>query len=254
MAAKCYSCDDKVMNNEFINCAGICGGIFHTKCASITKAMLNAVNNCPNIHWYCNDCNDGNRHISTAIKNIDDSVERLTKSLSGDLLNFLDGLRTLMDKILGKVVTMGCTSSHSVISRDVVADQPTDKIHFEVPICRSNVAGQKVDSLPHDMTDKTSTKSIVVSNIASDVSVDCLTNYLCTKLGIKQTSVHLSLLLPAGRTPGDMRFLQYKVTVPSDNYGSIMSPELWPNDVRLRDFIFKGRNCAGVVSKESFSC
>lgn len=252
MAAKCYSCSNAIVNNDFINCAGVCAQTFHTKCVSITKAMLNAVNSCPNIYWYCHDCNDDNRHISAAIKNIEDSITRLTMSLSGDLLNFLDGLKTLMDNVLGKAVTMGCASSaHSIVSNG--ANQSQNDNHVAVPVRQTSAADFKIDSFPSTMTDRAPTKSIVVSNIGTDVTVDCLKNYICTKLEIGKTDVHLSLLLPVGRTPDDMQFLQYKVTIPESNYSSIMSPDLWPQDVRLRDFVYKKRKHAGV-SKDSFSC
>lgn len=284
MAAICYSCDKGIMNNEFVGCAGVCGEIFHLKCVAVSKVMLNAINSCPNIHWYCHNCNEGNRHISAAIKNIDDSIARLTTSLSADLMTFLDGLRILMDNVLGRAVTMRnapTDAAHSkVIAADpediiaepnVIANDPevtaTDlkavatepkviAVEPEVIVTDPTViaADRKAisGSVPPVATGRP-TKSIVVSNIAKDVSVDCLKNYLFTKLGIERTQIQLALLLPLGRNSIDIRFLQYKVTIPDDNYSSIMSPSLWPQNVRLRDFIEKESKHT-IVSKDKFFC
>lgn len=149
---------------------------FHTKCLSVTKAMLDTVNNSPNIHWYCHDCNDGNRHISTSLKNIDDSIARLTTSLSGELVKFLDGLKSLMDNILGKFVTM-CSASnnnHSAVSLDAT-DQLKDGNLFAAPVRNSNVAAPKIITDSSTVaTQGEKVKSIVVSNISKDVSMDCL--------------------------------------------------------------------------------
>ncbi len=55
--------------------------------------MLRSVTNCPNIQSFCNDCNNGNRHISIAVNHIEDAMDRL---MSG-LLQFLNGAKALMD-------------------------------------------------------------------------------------------------------------------------------------------------------------
>lgn len=103
MAATCHSCDNGITNSDFITCAGVCGDQFHLKCVSVTKAMLSSVTNCPNIQWFCNDCNNDNKHISSAVNRIEDAMNRLTSSLSGDLLQFLNGFKTLMDNFLGRI-------------------------------------------------------------------------------------------------------------------------------------------------------
>lgn len=270
MAAKCNSCDNGIMNSEFIT--GICGENFHKKCVADSKQMLNAVNNSSNIHWYCHDCNEGNRNVSDAINSVNDSIARLASSLSSDLLKFLDGLKLLMDNIIGNLV--GAMGNIRPDGQTVVSTQaiPKSNLHENHAIPESIVTLPKeisqsseaensafpefdytdVDSLQHSFAPGNHrTKSIVVSNIGKDVSVYCLENYVHSKFVIERERISLKLLLPAGKTWDDMQFLQYKVTIPDDNYKSIMSPESWPKNVHLRDFIYKQRRGTGV-SKECF--
>lgn len=261
MAAKCYSCSNGIMNSEFITCAGVCGENFHTKCVSVNKAMLNAVTNCPNIHWYCHDCNDGKRHISATINGINDAIARLSSSLSKDLKQFLDGLNLLMANILGSIGTMNTVRNVSDLSdlpndtSQLGKDHQKQYKHADVPDCHSKVVPDPnfvVDSLPLSHTDcHYHSKSVVVSNIGKDVTMDYLKNYLVDKLGIEKEMINLSLLLPTGRTMQDVNFIQYKVTIPDANYSSILSPVIWPKDVRVRDFIHKQRKNIGIA-KQSF--
>lgn len=91
------------MTADFVSCSGVCSQLFHIKCVAVNKSMLSAINTCPNIHWYCHECNKENRSISGSIDRINDAIVQLTNSLSGDLLQFVNGFKTVMDKFIGTV-------------------------------------------------------------------------------------------------------------------------------------------------------
>lgn len=67
MASKGDCCSNPLLNSDFVTCAGLCNGLFHIKCVGVNKQMLNTINTCANIHWYCHECNAENRNISAAI-------------------------------------------------------------------------------------------------------------------------------------------------------------------------------------------
>lgn len=121
MASMCKSCNNIISNSEFITCAGLCGEYFHIKCVAVTKPMLAAVSNCPNIHWYCHSCNDGKRNISSVINEINESIEHLSSSLSNNLLQFLNGFKNLMDKLFETIGTINIVQNQS--KTDEVPDQ-----------------------------------------------------------------------------------------------------------------------------------
>lgn len=100
--------------------------------------------------------------------------------------------------------------------------------------------------------DRKSSKRVVVSSIGKDVTMDLLRNYLLDKLGIEKDKIQLELLLPTGRTVQDLNYLQYKITIPDGSYSSIMSPDTWPQFVRVRHFVYK-RRCDVGISLQSFA-
>lgn len=259
MASKCKSCTNNILNADFITCAGLCGEHFHIKCVAVTKPMLAAVSNCPNIHWYCQYCNDGNRNISSVVNGINESIEHLSDSMSSSLLQFLNGIQSLMDKLLP---TTGAVNDQSKNETTEV-----HKLHRHDNGCEErnvfdgsgNNKAREIDSgsdaerrdgsnmaTNGSTADDNPVKSVVISNIGKGISIDYLVNYLSGELKIDKRKIHVSLLLPRGKTVDDMFFLQYKVTVPVIKYCSIMNPDTWPNDVRIRDFVNKPRLNFGV--------
>lgn len=110
------------MNAEFITCGGLCGELFHSKCAGLSKSMLTAVSNCPNMHWFCHDCNNEKLNLSSAVDGMKKAIDRLASSLSSDLLQFLNGFKLLMDKLFETIGTVN--NIHGAIN--VVDSQSVD--------------------------------------------------------------------------------------------------------------------------------
>lgn len=251
MATKCKSCDNAVMNSEFITCAGLCGEIFHIKCVGVSKSMLTAVASCPNIHWYCHNCNNGKRNISSSVDNMKDSIDRLASSLSSDLLQFLNGFKLLTDRLFKTISSVKILHNGTKVadSENVAShrengqceDYDTSKTHAQF-VVDSNVKQNLI-------TASEPLKSVVVSNIGKGISEDYLRDYLVDELKIEKAKIHSSLLLPPGKTVDDMYFLQYKVTIPEVKYKSIIAPNTWPRHVRVRDFVYKPKNGVAVSIK-----
>lgn len=247
MASKCKCCSNQIMNSEFVSCAGLCNELFHIKCVAVNKQMLNSINACPNIRWYCDVCNASNRNMSTSMDQIKDAIGHLSTTLSKDLLQFVGGFTTQMEKFTEKfssaiVSQVNVTSNNSAENMNVCAygnDQVKNSSET-TPHHELSVASHY---------DKEPLKSLVISNIGKDVTVDCLEDYLSGKLNIGKDKLSVSLLLPINRSVESMKFFQFKVTVPEVNYGSVNCPKFWPPNVRVRKFVFKNRKTECVTKK-----
>lgn len=60
------------------------------------------------------------------------------------------------------------------------------------------------------------------------------------------------MLKPARLADADIKFLQYRVSVPSSVYDAVRTPDNWPDGIRIRDYVFNHHVNRKLVSKESF--
>lgn len=260
MATKCNTCSNPIINTEFISCSGGCGESFHIKCVSVNKSMLNAVNTCPNIHWNCHGCNDGNRNIGASIDRMNEAIALLSSSLSGDLLQFVNNFKVLMNTFVESISTLNLEHSSNgndlpTVSLIGEGNETSSGIIKSVDRTAQSHGNLAVASNEKQLQfDKQSgtceyepMRSVVVSNIGKDISADYLTDYLVNEMNIGRESIKVSVLLPTGKSLRDVNFLQYKVTIPATEYSCIICPDIWPRNVRVRDFVFKTNSNCGVI-------
>lgn len=248
MSSKCNVCSKTIINNsDFITCAGGCRQNFHLKCVSVTKAMFNAVTTCPNIHWYCENCNDNTGNISESLSLINDAVSRLSGTFTGDLTKFLDGFKSLMQNFVVNLNATSCPVGAGSSQPELISDVKSSAPEVIEVKKFSKTGADCSDHFP----EVCSVKSVVVSNIGKDVTDKCLKKYLSNKLKIDSEEINVSLLLPPGRTIDSTYFLQYKITFPGSKHSAIMLSNNWPDGVRIRDFVYKQKR-VNVVSREVF--
>lgn len=276
MTSRCDSCTNPIVNADYVSCAGACKGLFHLKCVAVSKAMLNTINSCPNLHWYCHKCNSGNRDISASIDRINEAIGLLTNSLSGDLIQFVNGYKTLteefMKTICRSIVTNGTNSADSQKEIYVPNDNQSPSVshqssllesdcstpvtnhnatHSEQSTNESDLAPPKCTTPGTNQHNRGALRSVVISNVGKDITVKYLSDYLSDELKIDKDKIGVSLLLPAGKTVDLLNFLQFKITIPNDKYCAIMNPVSWPTNIRVRDFVYK-RKEIDVVQKRHF--
>lgn len=260
MASKCYTCNGSISNSDFITCAGVCQQLFHIKCVAVNKSMLNAVTTCANIHWFCHECNSGNRNFSASIDRINESIGLLTKSLSGDLIQFVNGFKSLTENFMETISTTTVSNatifippSSTACRGDEIVRTPENYpklVNQEQSTCGAtdemkSVEKSRFTSSATANDDRERYRSVVVSNIGKDITTDYLTNYLADKLRVAKEKISASILLPAGKSINDLIFFQYKITIPEDKYRAIMCSKSWPSNVYVRDFVYK-RKIDGV--------
>lgn len=211
--------------------------------------------------------------IGTSIDNMNIAVNNLTKSLSGDLLA---GFKMLTETLSTKLTVSHHSSSNHGNStkrrRDETNSEPenkelqsTRKKKFAAasnikPNSHAFAATSEIQNLtsktkPNDTQPEThKRKSVVVSNIAMGITPEYLNNYLSKELEIDTSSIRTTLMNPAGITEDNVKFLQFRISVPEANYSKVRSQSTWPVGVRIRDYVFnrRGGGKTTSVSKENF--
>lgn len=67
---------------------------------------------------------------------------------------------------------------------------------------------------------------------------------------MERSNIKLSMLIPNDKTLDDMRFVQYNVTVPKSKYKHLIDPNMWPENVRVCDFVCKPKKSIGVNTQD----
>lgn len=278
MSTKCFTCTELISNGDFIKCEGLCAQKFHSKCVSLNKATLNAITSCPNVHWLCHECNNGNKMIGTSIDNMSNAVDSLKKSLSSDLLT---GFKLLTETLSSSLSSTNrssinlCSDNNNSTKRrreEAISDsenekEPTTrkKRFTATPNNRSNSYKSTAVREPNfKSTDKrrpmvaapesNKRKSVVISNIDKGISPAYLSNYLANELHIDESTIRTTLLKPSGIADESIKFLQFRISVPESIYYKVRAPDTWPTGVRVRDYVFnrRGGNAPTSVSKSNF--
>ena len=97
-----------------------------------------------------------------------------------------------------------------------------------------------------------SRKSVVVSNIDKGIIADYLPKYLSKELCIDESDIRVTLLKPARIADADIKFLQFRISVPSSVYDAVKTPDNWPDGIRIRDYVFHHHADRKLVLKEFF--
>lgn len=269
MSTKCFACTEAISSCDFIKCEGICGQKFHSKCVSLNKTTLNAIISCPNIHWLCHDCNNGNKMMNASIDNLTSAVDNLKQSMTSDLLA---GFKLLTESLS---TTLSATI-RTPLSADCKNPTKRRRNEYEVeeePMTRSKRFANAFNNNPDKhrsftirnpnetrnsnfaVPETNRRKSIVISNIDRNISPEYLDNYLSKELTIDKSTIRTTLLKPTGIADESLKFVQFRISVPESVYSRARAQDTWPNGVRVRDYVFNRRgrsNLLPSVSEENF--
>lgn len=261
MAANCETCNEPIVNSEFIKCDDSCNRYYHIKCVAVNKTTLNIVTSNPNVHWYCHQCNNDSRDVRSSIREIKSSISNISNAVSQDLVNVLsNGFKSVSDNLVGSIAKLqnsnvvkdaNATFASVVVSgkkrqRETTDDDNTTRSKFlrgtsdndPSMAALSNPSAINQDVIARD----DHRKSIVVSNISTTITPDYLTSYVSKETQISADNIRVSLLKPAGISRESMSFLQYRVSVPASSYSALQNPNIWPRNVKIREYVWRPKN------------
>lgn len=258
MATRCKTCAEEILNSDFVKCHGHCADAFHSKCVALSKTLLNALGSNPNIRWYCHNCNESSS-IANSLTEMKESFGQMSGSLSQDLGVLIRSMSELTN-CFTKSISSSQAKPRECQSTDVVnrALHAKSMVSFPSTAVRAVKRRRGQSSQPnpakiHCNDDRLSSlkattaariessdkRCIVVSNIAPDTDVHVLTKFLCSKLMATVDQVKVASIVPQSIKRDDLKFNQFKVSIPTEMYDTAMSPSIWPYGVKLRDFVFK---------------
>lgn len=107
MASICETCNESIINSEFIKCDDSCNRYYHIKCVAVNKTTLNVVTSNANVHWCCHDCNNDSRDVRSSIREIKQSMDGISKVMSHDLIGTLtNGFKLMTDNLVGSIANL----------------------------------------------------------------------------------------------------------------------------------------------------
>lgn len=245
MASKCKVCNDEITSTEFVKCHGTCANVFHSKCVMISKTLLNALCGNPNIRWYCHDCHINNSNFASSMNEIKTSIGQLSCSLSSDLGRFLNSMSEMTKCVTDSIKSLSTATGERRSTPEISSKRRREETFQSNPRKFRRVARQSSNISPSSTTNDghesnlDSRKSIVVSNIAPDITADALKKFLVSKLAIDEENIKITTLMPRSLKSSDVKFMQFRISTPESVYESVRSQSIWPTGVRVRDFVFK---------------
>lgn len=263
MAAQCKTCSEEIMSSDFIKCYGTCASVFHSKCVSIGKTLLNALGSNPNIRWFCHDCHVNDSNIASSMNEIKGSIEQISSSLASDLAKFVNSMSVMTKCVTDSFKSMSNSNMNDMYmgnSSKRRRDEPqaSNPGKFRRIVSQSSMESssqQRVlthQGVNSDFSQRNESsekrKSIVVSNIAPGITTDELAEFVASKLKIGKENIRVTTLMPRSVKIDEARFLQFRISVPDTAYNSIKSHTLWPSGVRIRDFVFKRSNSSQLTT------
>lgn len=209
------------------------------------------------ILWLCHSCHGNGSDITSSINEIKSSIGQLSTSISSDLGKFLVSMTEMTKCITDAVKSMAssnCTDHNTAPIGGLSAKRLRVEHHDDAPGKFRRVDWQQsnqdrvhtskssngVAVLNSNEIDN-SRKSIVVSNVAPNVSTEHLVKYLAPRLDINPDDIRVTTLIPRSVKADELKFMQFRISIPASVYNLVRSHTLWPNGVRIRDFVFKRR-------------
>lgn len=93
--------------------------------------------------------------------------------------------------------------------------------------------------MTNDRTAESKRRNVVVSNVNCNITAEYLANYLTRELNIDKENIRVTPLRSSGK---GFTSAQFRISAPANNYNSLMTPDTWPKNVIVRDYVFKPRN------------
>lgn len=95
-----------------------------------------------------------------------------------------------------------------------------------------------LDVAPNPKPSPKFAKSIHISRIATSVTIDKITEYVCTSANIQpNVDFRCTLLVKRDKDLSTLSFISYKIDVTEDKFDQLMNVDFWPEGVLIRQFV-----------------
>lgn len=236
--ANCLKCSDAITAiPDAVKCAiASCGNIFHMKCVGLSRSTLNIISNSNNVKFICDGCLDS---VLLSSKVTPPPIDNFAEELA-DIKLSITNLSSMWAKASTSWPTLAEKSDNKTkrsrydmdLDENVFTPappQPVANMNENVIVGSADVTGLRTVE-PR--------KLIVASMLDPATSSDALVNFLNEKLKLPSgsTIARVTKLVPAGIDVNKLDFISFKISVPSTHYNSLMSADMWPKGVTVREF------------------
>lgn len=239
----CYclkSAENAEMDSK-IRCDGPCEQFMHIDCAKITKQLLQAYNECNEMHFYCKLCN---KHSLIAIGETMNAFSKEINSLSLALkpLSTVDFKALTASFITNKTINQNIPmATHPNVTFRGTPKRRRIENNQNKPI---ELIGTKESDILETVSPSPPTirKGMVISHLASSTSVNTVVKYITdNKPELKADDIKCTILIPMNKDPKEPKHINFRVSVPEETFTTVFNPEFWPRGVRLREYIYRQR-------------
>lgn len=238
----CSVCNEAISSviGETILCSGPCKSNLCRSCSGLTKAAVKIICEYDSCHFYCKVCN------RYSIKDISDSLTDLKATICNLNVNMAASLaKTNAMLPVSPLILPGYleTVPSSSLKRrrvDKSVDRGNSNSMAEV-VKQSLIVGSRETSSFQTVEGR---KCVVTSLWHPSTSIDDLTKYLKDGLGLplEDKSLRCTPLIPAGRNVVDLDYLSFKIGVSESKFDALLSADLWPRGVTVREFVHRPGN------------
>lgn len=213
-----------------------CKSVIHLKCYNINKTTAKMINESPNLLLLCDSCVVENKmyfEITNDIAEVKKVVDNINRVVSEQA------------EIPVKMVARNkrpSDDSTPVMTNSVKRRRFQQQVEKQTPV--NKIVGT---NSANDLRSVEAMKHVVVSQLHPETTEEELVDFVKKKLDT-DAEIRAKPLIPKDRNREDLSFITFKLLVPESIYCSVLSPELWPKGITVRDFVpgFKRKQSTGV--------
>lgn len=228
-----------------------CSVVYHSRCAGLSRTKILMLTEIPNLHYYCNCCCGVTLSNATApatpVAPVDD--------ISSHLVSIKESLTILTDAFKS-TSNWPVIGSHSKTTKRRREDDDVENVIDPVrPVSfwpqkqqSSTVVGSAVDV--DGLLVVEPRKDLVVSMLSPSTETDQLEDFIKKKLSIPNDSneIRIRKLVAADKDISTLDYVSFKISVSGLHFGMLMSPNMWPMGVRVREFQYRPRKSRPVAA------
>lgn len=239
MANRCIVCAESVgvaSISEYVQCEGPCKLFTHQKCSGVPKSALKFFNEFPNVHYYCEACNNTVKEFREGLADIQKSIDNLRDQVMNKTTNA--AMLTASPRIVERPVQAGISSvKRRRVGEPSTPTWPLIQSSFKPPVSpRRNLF---VGSLASEIvTSVEQRKSLVATMLHPSTKPDQLEAFLNKQLELPENQHHIrcSLMLPRGKDVSELDYVSFRVSAPESAYNRLCDAVNWPRGVIVREF------------------
>lgn len=254
MHRKCSAGCEKPLDNTVL--CFICKAECHMTCYGLNKTVIKSIKEGPNLLFLCDECNE-NKSVVDA-NTVNAIVNNAENNENKQIFKAIDELKGMMFDMQNKMNKIEKPSYRNVVTGDIPdQSQPrvrVKRMRFEnidaandnnrgTPTGRPKNAIIGTNDVSDDLSSVEPRKWIFVSQLHPSTSEQSLTTFVnkCLNDTENKQKIQTFALVPKEKNREELNFISFKVNIPESLCDAILTPEIWPKGIIVREFVSDSR-------------